>query len=471
MSPRTVYQIKVTLDDSKPPIWRRLLLADTTTLGELHEILQIAMGWENYHLHMFIMGEQIYGDPEDDETGEIGTKSEKRVRLNQIVNREGFKFRYEYDFGDSWDHTLLVEKILPAEKGTHYPVCIAGKRACPPEDVGGVWGYDDFLQAIADPKHKMHDRYIESIGGEFDPEAFDMEEVNAALQNLTRGAQDELDELDGSNEFEELKEEFPLTEGEACKIDQFILWAQKLTSKQAKKFDSLALHLDMRAFLTYLIENRTVGTQSTGNLPLKAVRAICEKFVHPPALKEMLGDYTRTVRSEDDVWPLLYIHTLAHASGLVTGGPSQTWKVTEEGQMYLQLPGIIGIFFLLASWWGGVDWIMAFPFEGFSKGLPMGFNKHTLTCLLELPSGKMSSYEAFADTLIKLSGLVWPIQDQVSARRILHSAIKRMVVDPLVTFGMMETKYGKEKIGNTEFDKLVSIRLTPVGRGMLELLT
>ena len=119
-------------------------MADNTTLGQLHNILQIAMGWENYHLHMFMIGEQVYGDPEDDETGDIGTKSEKRFRLNQFVSREGFKFRYEYDFGDSWDHTLLVEKILPAEKGVHYPVCIAGKRACPPEDVGGVWGYKDF---------------------------------------------------------------------------------------------------------------------------------------------------------------------------------------------------------------------------------------------------------------------------------------------------------------------------------------
>ena len=99
MTSRIVYQIKVTLDDSKPPIWRRLLVADTTTLGQLHNILQIAMGWENYHLHMFIVCEQVYGDPEDDETGDIGIKSEKRFRLNQFVSREGFKFRYEYDLG------------------------------------------------------------------------------------------------------------------------------------------------------------------------------------------------------------------------------------------------------------------------------------------------------------------------------------------------------------------------------------
>jgi hypothetical protein len=90
--------------------------------------------------------------------------------------------RYEYDFGDSWEHELLVEKILPPEPGVRYPLCLKGKGACPPEDVGGVWGYDSFLEAIADPKHPEHDDMLEWVGGEFDPEAFDLDEVNEALR-------------------------------------------------------------------------------------------------------------------------------------------------------------------------------------------------------------------------------------------------------------------------------------------------
>ncbi|MFH1907168.1 MAG: plasmid pRiA4b ORF-3 family protein, partial [Chloroflexota bacterium] len=101
-TPKTVYQLKVTLGESKLPIWRRILVADTTTLSQLHTILQIVMGWTDSHLHMFTINGQIYGDPEDDETGELGTKNERRYRLNQLVGREGIKFRYEYDFGDSW---------------------------------------------------------------------------------------------------------------------------------------------------------------------------------------------------------------------------------------------------------------------------------------------------------------------------------------------------------------------------------
>jgi hypothetical protein len=183
-TPKTVYQLKVTLDDSKPPIWRRILVPEDVTLADLHEIIQRAMDWGNYHLHMFTIAGQVFGDPEDDEYGDFGTENEKRYRLNQLGLREKTKFSYEYDFGDSWEHTILLEKILPAEKGVHYPVCIKGKRACPPEDVGGVWGYDDFLKAIANPNHPERKEMLEWIGGDFDPEEFDLDEVNQSLQHF-----------------------------------------------------------------------------------------------------------------------------------------------------------------------------------------------------------------------------------------------------------------------------------------------
>ena len=177
-----IYQIKVSLHGSKPPIWRRILVPSDTTLGQLHDILQVVMGWEDYHLHQFIVGQTYYGVPHPDYGLEM--RDEKRVELNQIVPGEGFKFRYEYDFGDSWLHNLLVEKILPQASGEYYPVCIKGKRACPPEDVGGIWGYYDFLEAIQNPGHPEHDDMAEWIGGEFDPEAFDLREVNQALRTL-----------------------------------------------------------------------------------------------------------------------------------------------------------------------------------------------------------------------------------------------------------------------------------------------
>lgn len=177
-----IYQIKVTLENSRPPIWRRLLVHSDITLAGLHCIIQAAMGWEGYHLHQFIVGGAYFGEPSPDYGPDM--RDERRARLSQAAPRAGSKFRYEYDLGDGWLHQVLVEKILPPEPGQQVPVCLKGKRACPPEDVGGVWGYGGFVEAIQDADHPEHEDLVEWIGGEFDAEAFDLEEVNAALRAL-----------------------------------------------------------------------------------------------------------------------------------------------------------------------------------------------------------------------------------------------------------------------------------------------
>lgn len=175
----SIYQLKITLQGSKPPIWRRIQVANNTTLEELHMIIQVVMGWSNYHLHQFVIGDVYYGVPESDY--DFDMKNEVRVKLSSVVNRENDSFIYEYDFGDSWVHQIVVEKILSPEAEVHYPVCVTGKRACPPEDCGGIWGYDDFLEAIQDPNHPEHEDMLEWIGGEFDPEAFDLDVINDEL--------------------------------------------------------------------------------------------------------------------------------------------------------------------------------------------------------------------------------------------------------------------------------------------------
>ena len=177
-----VYQMKVTLKGSKPPIWRRIQVASTTTLAQLHQVIQRVMGWESYHLYQFVVGGMEYSDPNMLEKME--GEDARRVTLATLVRSEKDKFFYEYDFGDGWDHELLIEKILPLEAGKRYPVCLTGKHACPPEDCGGIWGYAGFLEAIQDPQHPEHEAMVEWVGGEFDPEAFDLDEVNRELQVL-----------------------------------------------------------------------------------------------------------------------------------------------------------------------------------------------------------------------------------------------------------------------------------------------
>ncbi len=177
-----IYQIKITLRDSKPPIWRRVLVPGNFSLYKLHKVIQLAMGWTDSHLHQFIIDGQYYGIPSPDDWEPM--IDERRHTLSKIAPEPKRKFIYEYDFGDSWEHQILVESIIQPEAGVKYPVCIKGKRACPPEDVGGVWGYDEFLAAIADPSHSEHETYTEWIGGDFDPEEFDLDDINEELRRL-----------------------------------------------------------------------------------------------------------------------------------------------------------------------------------------------------------------------------------------------------------------------------------------------
>jgi hypothetical protein len=458
----TIYQIKVTLNDSKPPIWRRILVADTTTLLQLHDILQIVMGWADYHLHMFTINGQIYGNPEDDEMGFMKTKNESRFKLNQLVGREGLKFRYEYDFGDGWLHDLLVEKILPAEKGAYYPICVTGKRACPPEDSGGVGGDEEILEARANPKHPQHREYKEWIGENFDPEHFDLDEVNKVLRN-PRSRREADPVINGQDDSQSP------TAGEEILV-KIVTWVSGLDEKQLALTESLAVRRDMVAFLSYLNDNRVIGTQSTGNLPLKAVREICAKFVNPPVLDEKMGDKIYKLRSEDDVWQLFYLHMLANTGGLVTGGQARTWKVTPSGNSFLTAPAPIQLGFMLDVWWHYEDWRIAFPVSGLSEGLPSDFNKITLKRLRELPVGKSVSYEPFADQLIKETRFTWPSIDQTFVNITMHSAIERMVILPLVEFGVIESEKGMKDIGGSKFSKLSKICLTSFGKGLLEVL-
>lgn len=152
------------------------------SLGELHEVLQIVMGWTNSHLHQFIIDNEYYGIADEELDMEIADENKKK--LNQIVKTEGVKFVYEYDFGDSWTHKLLLEKILPIELGVNYPYCLTGKRACPPEDCGGCFGYENLLEILKNPKHKEYKSYLEWLGRKFDSEAFNLEDINLALYEL-----------------------------------------------------------------------------------------------------------------------------------------------------------------------------------------------------------------------------------------------------------------------------------------------
>ncbi len=165
----SIVSLKVTLKGSKPPVWRRLLVPGSMTLGDLSEAILTGMGWIGGHLHAFDVDGRQFGDPAT--TDDVA--NENRLTLNGVVKSGVRRFGYTYDFGDDWEHVVAVEKTLARAPGQAYPVCVDGERNCPPEDCGGVWGYAELLEILADPAHPEREERLEWIGGDFDPEAFD----------------------------------------------------------------------------------------------------------------------------------------------------------------------------------------------------------------------------------------------------------------------------------------------------------
>jgi hypothetical protein len=178
-----VYQLKVTLLGIEPPIWRRIRVSANSTLGQLHDVLQIVMGWTNSHLHEYRVGEELVFGPPDPER-EYPAGNELRTPLRQIAGPDSV-IRYLYDFGDGWEHEIAVEQVLPAaEAGSAIPTCIDGQRRTPPEDCGGVGGYERLLEVLADPDADEHADMMKWVGKSFDPERFDQAAVDAKLRAL-----------------------------------------------------------------------------------------------------------------------------------------------------------------------------------------------------------------------------------------------------------------------------------------------
>ncbi len=167
----------------EPPIWRRIIVPSFITLLNLHEVIQVVMDWTRSHNHEFIVDGITYGTPDKGAWGsQSPVHAEGDVRLHDIINEKDLMFTYTYDFGDNWVHEIVVEEILESESGRCEAHCLGGERSCPPEDVGGPFSYLEFLKAIADPSHAAHDHFLEWLGDDFDPEAFNLVRINEQLE-------------------------------------------------------------------------------------------------------------------------------------------------------------------------------------------------------------------------------------------------------------------------------------------------
>lgn len=180
---KTVHRLKVTLRQVKPPVWRRIEVASNIKLSELSGVLEAAMGWLGGHLHAFEADGVLFEIPDGESFGFRRTRDERKARLGEVLPAVKSKMRWDYDFGDGWEHDVVVEAIEPMKSDATYPVCIAGKRTCPHDDCGGPWGYGNLLAAISDPTHEEHEELSEWLPPGFDAEAFDIVEATEMMRS------------------------------------------------------------------------------------------------------------------------------------------------------------------------------------------------------------------------------------------------------------------------------------------------
>jgi len=236
----------------------------------------------------------------------------------------------------------------------------------------------------------------------------------------------------------------------------------------ARQAETLPLRQDMVTLLAFVRDSKVVGTQSTGNMPLKAIREVTARFVNPPPLDTTIGGQTFRLRSEEELWPLYYLHILADVGGLIKTAPARRWQLTAQGRRFLAARPMVQVPFLLAVWWYRVNWLVAYSFVGMGNRLPCSFSQATLASVRSLPVGASVPFNKFADELIDSTGLTWTAPDSHFATSALRGSIQRMVIDPLAGFGVLKCQYREEPLGRMTRSRLIAFKITPWGMVLLE---
>lgn len=449
-------QLKITLQEVQPPIWRRVLVSDETTLLQLHDLIQHCFGWTDSHLHIFTAAGMAFVNVEDWEEEGEHYQDDGIAHLSDLIPKflpEGGHFLYEYDLGDGWVFKIFVEKILPEQENIKTPEILAGKRAGPPEDVGGVWGYANFLEAMQDPLHPEHDEYLAWIGGSFDPQAFNISELNQTLsKRMKRSALERASTWPVGPEFVNFRD---ITQNE---------WTETLPERQKAAAADLPLRRDIVTLLTYLSQNKVKGTKALGNFPRKAIRAITANFVDPPELDMQIGDRVWKLQTEDEVRDLLRYHYLACAGGLIYGGENMHWELLPQGEIFLTLPPERQVWYLSRIWFHDFNWLYDYyrAYEGSSYSL----KKQALTLLLSYPFEEDIPITRFCYDFAALQPSGDPAQmsekDLDGQKFFLDSVVLR----PLGTFGIIIRN--ETQTSDDYFPLLKGIRIPKLGRLIFE---
>lgn len=435
---------KVSLKHIKPPIWRRIRMNSGASLLDLHYVIQHAFGWTNSHLFIFKIGSMEFVHPPHWEEDAYKYQSAELATLDELIPKAistGNKFSYDYDMGDNWQHEILIEAIDDTSKPFQGAICLAGARACPPEDVGSLPGYFQLLEDLQQSSSERYGHFQRWLGYIFDPEAFDLDEVNQYLQDYFKSTQLSDDSL--------WCKDLPLHHPS---IDFVSGWLTKLSPEDRKYAQDLAFRKDVVHLLTYVRDHKVKGTKATGNFPLKDIRAIVAGFVNPVVLDQRIGDRVYQLRTEDEVFELLFMHKFLNTGGLILGGENMVWGLTCLGDKFLQNEPEEQAWFLTKVWYYQFNWEFCYRFYDIELDTDFfSFQSHLLKLFESYPIGKPMEVDQFVTDLdrtmpgwIRLSRIGNFIQQ--TKRHFLLA----IVIKPFEKFGLIEVV--KTKDDDFDFD-------------------
>lgn len=453
-----VLTIKITLNDSTREIWRRFQVLDTMTLGKLHDVIQIVMGWHDSHLHEFEQGKKRYSkpDPEDYYDPMVPQAiNEDETGVDEVLKRKRQKLKYIYDMGDNWGHTLILEDISNPVPEQFYPNCLEGENACPPEDCGGAWGYHNLLEALADPEHDDHEMFIEWIDPAFDASKFDLNEVNEVLKDFENYRS-------GWDRFENGQAGWVDVNGltpEQVSALVYSDWTAESAGLQCntrlalENADTAEIFHNTRIFLNALIETGGTKTTGKGNLNRKFVAEVINTMRWPKGFREEAWRFNK-VLNEEDVSELNVINLVCHLAGLTRKYKGQL-VATKKARALLaddQAGELYALLFLthmrvynLGYWdrmpdYPAVQQTLGYSFYILGEEADIWASVPELSKKMFLPS--------VAAEMVDPMGYIDP------AELILIMRVLR----PLVRFGLIEGKNAKDAI----YPKLAAVKKTPL---------
>jgi hypothetical protein len=435
---------KISLKYIEPLIWRRIRMSSTASLLDLHYVIQHSFGWTNSHLFIFKIGSMEFVFPPHWEEDAIIFQSAELAILDELIPKvisTGKKFSYVYDMGDNWQHEILIEGIMETNKPLRGAVCLAGARACPPEDVGSLPGYFQLLEDLQHPKSERFGHAQSWLGYIYDPEAFDLGEVNLFLQDYFKSTQLSDDSL--------WCKDLPLHHPS---IDFVSGWLYQLSPEDRDYAQNLAFRKDVIHLLTYVRDHKVKGTKATGNFPLKDIRAIVEGFVNPVVLDQRIGDMVYKLRTEDEVFELLFMHKFLNTGGLILGGENMVWGLTCLGEKFLESKPEEQAWFLTKVWFYQFNWEFCYPFYDIELDTDIfRFQRPLLKLLESYPTGKPVKIDRLVMDLDRtMPGWISFNRISNSVQQTKRHFILAIVIKPFEKFGLIDVV--KTKDDDFDFD-------------------